>query len=115
MKNLTPFKKNKIALCMCALMLAVTLILLAFPVNTPGVTVQTKTSNNTFVGDEKYVKALEQVKETAAQYKDAEIIETVTESVNNKGELTSKVAFEVYVSSAALNGYQLIGRGFSSS
>ena len=115
MKNLTPFKKNKIALCMCALMLAVTLILLAFPVNTPGVTVQTKTSNNTFVGDEKYVKALEQVKETAAQYEGAEIIETVTESVNNKGELTSKVAFEVYVSSAALNGYQLIGRGFSSS
>lgn len=115
MKNLTLFRKNVIALCLCLAMLAATLILYAFPVNITGVTVLTKTSNNTFVGDEKYVKALTQVQETAALYENAEIRETVTESINNKGVATSKVAFEVYVPSARLTGYELIGYGLRSS
>ena len=87
---------------MIAALLAAVLCLVA--VNLPiwefSATVFAKKSGNTFVGDEKYLAARAEVEAAAADYAAKnggapEIVETVTERTNSKGEKTSMVAFEV--------------------
>ena len=114
MKKLTPLKKNRIALIVCAVMLCATLLLMFLPVHEFTVAVYNKKSGNTFVGDEKYVTTLALVEEEAAKYEGAEIRETVTERTNSKGAKTSMVAWEVVIRQS-VTGWGLVGRGFGSS
>ena len=114
MKNLIPLKKNGAALIVCALMLLTTVALLFLPLHEFSTAVFTKKSGNTFVGDERYVKAYADVEAAAAAYENAEIRETVTERVNSKGVTTSMVAWDVLVQQK-VNGFQLMGKGFGTS
>lgn len=114
MKNLTPLKKNGIALFVCAVMLAATVLLMLLPVHEFTVAVYTKKSGNTFVGDEKYVAALAQVEAEAAKYEGAQIRETVTERTNSKGAKTSMVAWDVVIQKKA-SGFELLPMGFGCS
>ncbi len=110
---MTPRQKNRLALIVCAAMLAFTLALYFLPMNAPFHTVWTKTATNSVVGDEKYIETLAQVEERAAEYPDAQIVETVTETVSKKGDVTSKVTFEVRIT-RRLNAWQMVIMGFKS-
>lgn len=114
MKNLTPLKKNCIALFICALMLVLTALMMLLPVHEFSTAIYSKKSGNTFVGDERYVKAYADVEAAAAAYENAEIKETVTERVNSKGETTSMVAWDVVVQKK-VTGLELMELGFLSS
>lgn len=114
MKNLIPLKKNGMALFVCALMLVMTVALLFLPVHEFSTAVFSKKSGNTFVGDDRYVKAYADVEAAAAAYENAEIKETVTERVNSKGVTTSMVAWEVLVQQK-VTGVELMTKGFGSS
>ena len=114
MKNLIPLKKNSIALFVCALMLVLTALMMLLPVHEFSTAVFSKKSGNTFVGDERYVKAYADVQAAADAYENAQIKETVTERVNSKGVTTSMVAWDVVVQQK-LTGAQLITKGFASS
>jgi len=112
-------KKNRGALLLSALMIAVVIVLLSLPLYTFNATLYTKKSSNTFVGDEKYAEARAVAEETAARY-EAEgyagvtLDESVTERVNSKGETTSMVTFTVS-SVSKYNGWNFIGAGLPSS
>ena len=93
-------KTNLRALLAILLAAVLCLALLCLPLYDFSATVFTKKSGNTFVGDEKYVAVRAEVEEAARARADEtgsmpEIIETVTERTNSKGEQTSMVAFEV--------------------
>ena len=91
---------NRRALIAALLAAALCVVMLCLPLYDFSVTVFSKKSGNTFVGDEKYLAARAEVEEAAAQ-RAAEsgaapqIVEKVTERTNSKGETTSMVAFEV--------------------
>ena len=94
-------RTNLRALAACLLALALCLVALSLPVYEFSATVFAKKSGNTFVGDEKYLAARAEVEEAAAARaaenggRVPEIVESVTERTNSKGEKTSMVAFEV--------------------
>ena len=89
-------RKNRIALAVCAVALALAIALLALPVASFTSTLFTKRSPNTFVGDEKYVEAREEVEKAAAAYGEGvEITEEIIERTNSKGETTSLIVFNV--------------------
>ena len=111
MKRLSPQKKNRAALLVCAIAVVLTLLLLWLPAQEFTTTILTKRSGNTFVGDERYQAARAEVEAAAAEYEGAEIVETVTERVNSKGETTSMVAFQL-VTHTSESGWSLMGRGF---
>ena len=79
--------------------LVLTLILMSLPLYSFDVGIYTKKSANTFVGDEKYVAAREEVEAVAEDYRaqgfDVEIQEDVLERVNSKGNTTSMITFTV--------------------
>lgn len=94
-------RTNRAALAVClAAFLLLSACLACLPLYDFSATVFAKKSGNTFVGDEKYQAVRAEVEAAAeARAADAgampEIIETVTERTNSKGEKTSMVAFEV--------------------
>ena len=62
-------KKNRRALTVAALMLALAIVLLSLPVYEFEATLFSKRSGNTFVGDERYAKAMEEVEAAAGSYR----------------------------------------------
>lgn len=93
-------RANGRALIAALLCVALALVMLSLPVYRFSAAVFTKKSGNTFVGDEKYQAARAEVEAEAQARAEKtgalpQIVETVTERVNSKGEKTSMVAFEV--------------------
>ena len=92
-------QQNRRMLLLLLVGLALTLILMSLPLYSFDVGVYTKKSGNTFVGDEKYQAAREEVEAVAEDYRaqgfDVEIQESVLERVNSKGNTTSLVTFTV--------------------
>ena len=108
-------RANLRALFAALLAAALFVAALSLPIYEFSATVFSKKSGNTFVGDEKYQAARAEVEaaaaERAAQTGAApEIIETVTERTNSKGEKTSMVAFEVR-ETMRRTGWQFIASG----
>ncbi len=94
-------KRNLRALVLAALATAAILVLFSLPAVEFTTTLYTKKSGNTFVGDERYRAALEEVNAAAETYRnrpdvgDVTVNEEVTRRVNSKGETTSLVVFRV--------------------
>jgi len=108
-------KKNRLALIVTAAMLVLALVFISLPIYEFNATLYTKRSGNTFVGDERYVKARAdvdaQVEQYIAQgYEGVKVDETVTERVNSKGETTSMVAFAVTMA-MRFSGWDFLGTG----
>ena len=110
--------KNCKALIVAALMLVVAIFLLSLPAYEFSATLFTKRSGNTFVGDERYVKAMEEVNAAEDEFRqqgfDVTISEQVTERVNSKGVTTSMVAFTVS-STNSYSAWDFLGAGLPSS
>lgn len=96
---MSPERKNRAALIVTAVSLALIVVLMCLPIVSFTTTVFTKRSANTFVGDEKYVAAREEADAAAAQYAalggQVKVEEEVIERVNSKGETTSLVVLSV--------------------
>ena len=108
---------NRRALLLMILGLVLVLILMSLPLYRFNISVYTKKSPNTFVGDEKYLAVLAEVEETAQKYReqgfDVQIGEDVVERVNSKGEKTSLITFTINESfGKSMLGY--LGSGLSS-
>lgn len=116
-------RANVRALVAALVIAALCLACLSLPVYRFSATVFSKKSGNTFVGDEKYLLAKAEVEAEANARAEAtgvmpEIVETVTERVNSKGNKTSMVAFEVrevmrrtgwqFIASGLAGGYVLL-------
>ncbi|MBQ7825448.1 MAG: hypothetical protein IJ337_03740, partial [Clostridia bacterium] len=115
----TTVMRNRRSLIVCAVMLALAIVLLSLPFYHFDATLYTKRSGNTFVGDEKYVAVKAEVEAAAEEFRaqgheGVEIRETVTERVNSKGVTTSMVAFTVG-SSQSYNGWDFVGAGLPGS
>ena len=114
----TVMGKNRKALIVAAIMLVLAVVLLSLPAYEFNATLFTKRSGNTFVGDERYVKAMTEVEAAAEGFRqqgyEVEISEEVTERVNSKGATTSMVAFTVS-SAMAYSGWDFLGAGLPSS
>ena len=91
--------QNRRALLLILLGLILALILMSLPLYSFNAAVYTKKSSNTFVGDEKYEAALDEVEAAAEEFRaqgfDVQINEAVTERVNSKGETTSLITFTI--------------------
>ena len=111
-------QQNRRMLLLLLVGLALTLILMSLPLYSFDVGVYTKKSGNTFVGDEKYQAAREEVEAVAEDYRaqgfDVEIQESVLERVNSKGNTTSLVTFTV-TERYSKNIFAFLGKGLSSS
>lgn len=118
MRPMTPEAVRRVnvrALVAALLAAALFAVALSLPLYAFSATVFAKKSGNTFVGDEKYQAVRAEV-EAAADARAEEtgsrpqIVETVTERTNSKGEKTSMVAFEVR-EVMRRTGWQLIASG----
>ena len=111
-------RQNRRMLLLLILGLVLTLILMSLPLYSFDVGVYTKKSANTFVGDEKYQAAREEVEAVAEDYRvqgfDVEIREDVLERVNSKGNTTSLVTFTVN-QRYSRSLFSFLGKGFASS
>ena len=67
MKKPETVKQNRTALIILLIGLVLACVLMCAPLYTFQTSVYTKKSSNTFVGDEKYAQALEEVEEVAQQ------------------------------------------------
>ena len=89
--------RRAILLMIIGLVLA--LILMSLPLYSFNISVYTKKSPNTFVGDEKHLAVRAEVEEAAQKYReqgfDVEIGEDVVERVNSKGQKTSLITFTI--------------------
>ena len=92
-------QQNRRMLLLLIIGLVLTLILMSLPLYSFDVGVYSKKSASTFVGDEKYQAAREEVEAVAEEYReqgfDVEIQEDVLERVNSKGKTTSLITFTV--------------------
>ena len=111
-------KKNRRALVLAVIMLALALVLLSLPAYEFDATLYTKRSGNTFVGDERYAKAMEEVEAAAESYRqqgyEVSVSEQVTERVNSKGETTSMITFSIG-STKTYRAWDFLGAGLPSS
>ena len=111
-------QQNRRMLLLLILGLALTLILMSLPLYRFDVGVYTKKSANTFVGDEKYTAAREEVEAVAEEYRaqgfDVEIQQDVLERVNSKGKTTSLITFTV-TQRYNRNMLSFLGKGLPSS
>ncbi len=111
-------QQNRKMLLLLMIGLMLTLILMSLPLYSFDVGVYTKKSANTFIGDEKYLAAREEVEAVAEEYRakgmDVEIREDVLERVNSKGKTTSLVTFTVS-QAYSKNVFSFIGKDFASS
>lgn len=91
--------QNRKALIFLFIGLAIILILMSLPLYSFTVSIYTKKSSNTFVGDEKYKTVRAEVEAIAEEYQsqgfDIEITEDILERINSKGETTSLITFSV--------------------
>ena len=110
--------KNRKAIIVAAVMLVLAVVLLSLPVYEFNATLFTKKSGNTFVGDERYVKAMTEVEAAADEFRqqghEVAISEQVTERVNSKGVTTSMITFTVS-SANSYSGWDFLGAGLPSS
>ncbi len=90
---------NRRAILLMIIGLVLALILMSLPLYHFNISVYTKKSPNTFVGDEKYLAVRAEVEEAAQKYReqgfDVEIGEDVVERVNSKGQKTSLITFTI--------------------
>lgn len=111
-------KENRLAFGLMALAALLALVLLCLPSYHFQATAYRKKSGNTFVGDERYEKALAEVQAVQEDYKsrgiDLTLSEEVTERTNSKGKTTSLVEFRLSntYTKSALDFY---GSGLASS
>lgn len=111
-------KQNRAALALMLAALLLVGVFMSLPAYRFSAGVYTLKSANTFVGDEKYQQALEEVNAVAEEYRekgfDVSLEESVTERTNSKGEKTSLVAFTLN-NSFTKNGWSFLGAGLNSS
>ncbi len=111
--------RRRNALCLAGAVLAVLLsvLILTLPVYRFDVNVYTKRSGNTFVGDDRYVAARQEVDAQVADYAargiHADVTEEIIERVNSKGETTSLIIFRVNRETDC-SGWDFIRAGFPS-
>ena len=109
---------NRRFLLLLILGIALALILMSLPLYSFNAAVYVKKSPNTFVGDEKYLAAMEEVESVAAGYRDqgfdVEISEEALERVNSKGAKTSLITFTIQ-ESFSKNLFSFLGCGLASS
>ena len=110
-------RTNLLCLIGAALTVLLSVLILTLPVYRIDANVFTKRSGNTFVGDERYIKAREEVDALAEDYASrgihTEITEEIIERVNSKGETTSLIVFRVN-REIACSGWDFIRTGFPS-
>ena len=112
-----PGRVNRRALISALLCMALSVVLVSLPVYRFEANVFTKRSGNTFVGDERYQAARQEVDALVTDYSargiETEVDEEVIERVNSKGDKTSLVVFrvnkEIYCS-----GWDFLKTGFPS-
>ena len=108
--------KKRSALLLTAFCLLVLFAVLALPLVSFSSVLETKRSPNTFIGDEKYQAAKQEMmtkqQEYAADGIDTDISEEVIERQNSKGETTSLVIFRLS-SENTRSGFQLLGAGLN--
>ena len=111
-------KNNRIALTVILLGFVLCVLLLCVPAFTFSADVYTKKSGNTFVGDDRYNAALEEVNAVAEEYRargfEVTLNESVIERTNSKGEKTSMITFTL-TESFQRTGLEVLFAGFSSS
>lgn len=92
-------KENRLAFSLMLVVAVLALLLLSLPSYQFQATVYRKKSGNTFVGDERYAKALEEVQAVQEDFKaqgmELTLSEEVTERTNSKGAKTSLVEFRL--------------------
>ena len=114
---MTARKSNLFRLAGVLLLAAVSVLILSLPIYTFDANVYTKRSGNTFVGDERYQAARQEVDAQAADYAargiPTSVTEEVIERVNSKGETTSLIIFRVN-RAVDCNGWDFIRTGFPS-
>ena len=110
-------KRYRLLLSAVVLLALLSVLILSLPVYRFDLTVHTKRSGNTFVGDERYVAARAEVDALAADYAargiHTEITEEIIERVNSKGETTSLIVFRVNRETDC-SGWDFIRSGFPS-
>ena len=98
--------------------LLLTAVLMSLPLFSFDASVYTKKSSNTFVGDEKYQAAVEELEKLEEEYRaqglEVERKETVLERVNSKGETTSLITFSLN-QTFGKNLWSFLGAGFPAS
>ena len=110
-------QRNKSALLVMLAALVAMAILFTLPAYDFNSCVYTKKSAKTFVGDEKYMAALEEVNAVAEDYRaeglEVSISESVTERTNSKGEVSSLVVFKIN-RQFSINTWSFLGSGLKS-
>ena len=110
--------QNRRALLLLVLGLVLALILMSLPLFHFTAAVYSKKSSNTFVGDEKYQAAMEEIDAVAEEYRAqgfaVSLQEDVKERVNSKGETTSLITFTLS-QDFSKSMWSFLGKGFSAS
>ena len=110
-------KSNAICLAAVILLALLSVLLLSLPVYRFDANVYTKRSGNTFVGDERYLAARQEVDAQMADYAARGIhtscTEEIIERVNSKGATTSLIVFRVNRETDC-TGWDFIRSGFPS-
>ena len=93
------YRRNRLALAGAVLACLLIILVLFLPAFHFNATVFTKRSGNTFVGDERYMAAMNEVNQAVADFESRGIhtktSEEIIERVNSKGETTSLIIFRV--------------------
>ena len=114
---MTPRQVNLRALLAGLLCIALSAVLISLPVYHFEANVYTKRSGNTFVGDERYQAARQEVDALVADYSargiETDVTEEVIERVNSKGDTTSLIVFRVN-KEIRCTGWDFLAAGFPS-
>ena len=114
---MTVRKKNSLCIAFLILLMLLSLLFLSLPVYRFDMNVYTKRSSNTFVGDERYAAARQEVdtlvEDYAARGIHTGVTEEIIERVNSKGETTSLIIFRVN-QEIGCSGWDFIRTGFPS-
>ena len=114
---MTPRQVNLRALLAGLLCIALSAVLISLPVYHFEANVYTKRSGNTFVGDERYQAARQEVDALVADYSargiETDVTEVVIERVNSKGDTTSLIVFRVN-KEIRCTGWDFLAAGFPS-
>ena len=114
---MTARKGNLICLSAVILLALLSVLLFSLPVYRFDANVYVKRSGNTFVGDDRYIAARQEVDAQAAEYSargiHTNVTEEIIERVNSKGETTSLIIFRVN-REIGCSGWDFIRSGFPS-
>ena len=112
---MTTRRINVLALAAAGLLLALSLVPLFLPVYHFEANVYTKRSGNTFVGDERYKAAREEIDALVRDYEsrgiETDVTEEIIERVNSKGQTTSLIVFRVN-KEISCSGWDFVRTGF---